>query len=115
MIKQAKLCSFHLGPKYMNGFQVPNKYDKALILDERNENNHWEVATNLEIDQLMDYKVFNDHGKFHKSRIPRGYRVFPGFLIYAVKHDGRFKARYIAGGHRTGALAENVHSGVISL
>ena len=46
----------------MNGFQVPNKYNKALILDERNENNHWEVATNLEIDQLMDYEVFNDHG-----------------------------------------------------
>ena len=63
----------------------------------------------------MEFKVFKDHGKYHKSRDPRGYRVIPGFLIYAIKHDGRFKARYVAGGHKTDAPIESVHSGVISL
>lgn len=47
MIKQAKFQSFCLGSKYMNGFQVPNKYEEALIFDSCNKNNHWEVATNL--------------------------------------------------------------------
>lgn len=115
MIKQAKLRYFHHGPKYMNGFQVPNNFKEALFLDDRNEKNHWEIATNLEIDQLMEFKVFKDHGKYHKSRVLRGYRVIPGFLIYAVKHDGRFKACYIAGGHKTDAPIKNVHSGVIFL
>ena len=49
------------------------------------------------------------------SRLPRGYCIIPGFLVFAVKHDGRFKAQYVAGGHKTPAPIENVHSGVISL
>ena len=52
----------------MNGFQVPNDFDEALFLDDRNKNNHWEIATNLEIVQLMEFQVFKDHGKYHKSR-----------------------------------------------
>ena len=36
-------------------------------------------------------------------------------LIYAVKHDGRFKARLVAGGHLTDTPIESVYSGVVSL
>ena len=36
-------------------------------------------------------------------------------MIYAVKHDGRHKARFVAGGHLTKEPEESVYSSVISL
>jgi len=36
-------------------------------------------------------------------------------FVYAVKHDGRHKARLVAGGHLTGIPIESVYSGVVSL
>ena len=39
----------------------------------------------------------------------------PLHFVYAVKHDGRYKSRDVAGGHLTGTPVESVHSGVVSL
>jgi hypothetical protein len=36
-------------------------------------------------------------------------------MVYAVKHDGRHKARMVAGGHRTETPADSIYSGVVSL
>ncbi len=36
-------------------------------------------------------------------------------MIYAVKHDGRHKARFVAGGHLTKEPEESVCSSVVSL
>jgi hypothetical protein len=36
-------------------------------------------------------------------------------MIYAVKHDGRHKARMVAGGHRTGTPIDSTYSSVVSL
>jgi hypothetical protein len=36
-------------------------------------------------------------------------------LVYAVKHDERYKSRIVAGGHLTGTPMESVYSGVVSL
>ena len=36
-------------------------------------------------------------------------------MIYAVKHDGRHKARFVAGGHLTKEPEESVYSSVVSL
>ncbi|KAL7490393.1 hypothetical protein ACHAWT_000002, partial [Skeletonema menzelii] len=36
-------------------------------------------------------------------------------IVYAVKHDGRYKSRCVAGGHLTDAPVESVYSGVVSL
>ena len=36
-------------------------------------------------------------------------------MIYAVKHDGRHKARYVAGGHLTKEPEESVYSSVVYL
>ena len=35
-------------------------------------------------------------------------------MIYAVKHDGRHKARFVAGGHLTPEPEDSVYSGVVS-
>ena len=36
-------------------------------------------------------------------------------LVFAVKHDGRHKARLVAGGHLTDTPIDSVHSSVVSL
>ena len=40
----------------------------------------------------------------------------PGYqIIFAVKYDGRYKARLVADGHLTPEPVENIYSGVVSL
>ena len=36
-------------------------------------------------------------------------------MVYAVKHDGRHKARLVAGGHLTDTPIDSVYSSVVSL
>ena len=112
LIKQARLRSFQTAPKYMYGFKIPKNYNEAVELDVRNGNTKWQDSTDLEMSQLKDYKTFIDKGEFHASKIPKGYKKINMHLIYAVKHDGRFKARLVAGGHLTDTPIESVYSGV---
>ena len=95
---------------------------KSLQLDEQNGNCKWYDATKLEMDQINKYKVFQDHGKAQydpKSRkvsnAPNGYQRIRVHLIFAVKHDGRHKARLVAGGHLTPDPIESIYSGVVSI
>ena len=44
-----------------------------------------------------------------------GYKKISLHLVYAVKHDERYKSRIVAGGHLTGTPTESVYSGVVSL
>ena len=74
------------------------------------------------MDQINEYKVFQDHGKAQydpKSRkvsnAPNGYQKIRVHLICAVKHDGRHKARLVAGGHLTPDPIESIYSGVVSI
>ena len=50
-----------------------------------------------------------------KGKPPEGYKRIPVHFVYDVKHDGRHKARLVAGGHLTGTPLESVYSGVVSL
>ena len=45
------------------GFLIPKDYKQALQLDEQNGNSKWYDATKLEMNQINEYKVFQDHGK----------------------------------------------------
>ena len=111
--KQAKLQSFRNKPIYMYGFQVPRNYQQALELDKANGNTKWQDCTLLELGQIDEYKTFIDKGI--------GYRPGPDYkrinvhLVYAVKHDGRHKARLVAGGHLTETPIDSVYSSVVSL
>ena len=42
-------------------FLIPKDYKEALQLDEQNGNSKWYDATKLEMDQINEYKVFQDH------------------------------------------------------
>ena len=74
------------------------------------------------MDQINENKVFKDHGKApydpksrKVSKAPSQYQKIRVHLIFAVKHDGRHKARLAAGGHLTPDPIESIYSGVVSI
>jgi hypothetical protein len=113
MINQARLKSHRLKPVYKYGFQVPRNHDEAVRIDERFGNKKWQDAEVLEIQQLFEYKFADDQGL--GAPIPEGFQKIPTHFVYDVKHDGRHKARMVAGGHRTQVPIDSVYSGVVSL
>ena len=90
-----------------------------MRLDKENGNTHWQDAMELELTQIHEYKVFKDTGKaqFHNGKvvIPDGFQKIRVHFVYAVKHDGRFKARLVADGHLTKNPVESIYSGVVTL
>ena len=121
-INQSKIRQVRRSAVYQFGFEIPKDYKHALQLDEQNGNSKWYDATKLEMDQINECKVFQDHGKAQydpKSRKvsngPNGYQKIRVHLIFAVKHDGRHKARLVAGGHLTPDPIESIYSGVVSI
>lgn len=110
---QAKLHSFRTKPIYMYGYLVPRNHTQALELDDRNGNTKWADATSKELREIDEYETFNDKGKGYRP--PPDYKKIRVHLIFAVKHDGRHKARLVAGGHLTDTPIDSVYSSVVSL
>jgi len=113
MTHQAKLQSFRLRPVYKFGVLVARNHDHAMELDDQNGNHKWLEAEKIELGQIDDYEAFRDLGK--GGRAPPGYKRIRVHMVYDVKHDGRYKARLVAGGHLTDTPLESVYSSVVSL
>ena len=113
MINQARLRNFRNKPVYQYGYQVPRNHDEAVFIDERMGNTKWQDAEKLEMQQLFEYDTFKDLGK--GTPIPSGYQKIPCHMIYTVKHDGRHKARLVAGGHCMETPLDGTYSSVVSL
>ena len=118
-VKQSRIRQVRASAQYQHGFQVPKDYNDAIRLDKENSNTHWQDAMDLELTQIHEYKVFKDTGKaqFHNGKVvtPDGFQKIRVRFVYAVKHDGRFKARLVADGHLTKEPVESIYSGVVSL
>ena len=118
-VKQSRIRQVRASARYQHGFQVPKDYNDAIRLDKENSNTHWQDAMDLELTQIHEYKVLKDTGKaqFHngKAVTPDGFQKIRAHFVYAVKHDGRFKARLAADGHLTKEPVESIYSGVVSL
>ena len=118
-VKQSRIRQVRALARYQHGFQVPKDYNDAMRLDKENGNAHWQDAMDLELTQIHEYKVFKDTGKakFHNGKVvtPDGFQKIRVHFVYAVKHDGRFKARLVADGHLTKEPVESIYSGVVSL
>ena len=67
----------------------------------------------LELAQLLDYKTFEDTKK--KNYHLPGYTMIPCHMVFNCKENGRCKARFVAGGHRTSLPKDSVYSSVASL
>ena len=91
--------------RYKFGHQVPRNYEDEI---------------DLELQQTHEYQVFRDLGKATDEKgkvtnLPSGYQKIQVHLVFAVKHDGRHKARLVADGHLTREPVETVYSGLVSL
>ena len=70
---------------------------------------------------MQEYKVFKKWDKAildkHKKIMnpPKGYHKIILHLVFAVKFDGRHKARLVADGHQRPEPIKNICSGVDSL
>lgn len=99
--------------KYKYGYKIPKSHEEAVQFDLENNNTNWQDAEALEIKLLHQYNTFEDAGT--DKSIPAGYKRIICLWVYDVKHDGRHRARLVAGGHLTPITDESVYSGVVSL
>ena len=113
MIKQARLKRIRRDPIYKFGVQVPRDSREARYLEKKEGHTHWAGAERVEINQLFDYNTFKDLGL--RAPVPEGYQRIKCHFVYDMKHDGRFKARLVAGGHMTEPGKDESYSGVVSL
>ena len=67
----------------------------------------------VEIKQLFDYKTFKDLGL--GAGTPENYKQIWCHFVYDIKHDGRYKARLVAGRHLTEPNKDQAYSGIVSL
>ena len=111
-VKQSRIRQVRASARYQHGFQIPKDYNDAIRLDKENSNTHWQDAMDLELTQIHEYKVFKDTGKaqFLNGKVvtPDGFQKIRVHFVYAVKHDGRFKARLVADGHLTKEPVESI-------
>ena len=117
MVNQAKLWSLRPAPKYKYGYKVPRDNKHAVELDKKNGGNtKCQDAIWLELKQLDEYRVFIEDGVFHINKLPPGYQLIKVHLVFAIKCDGRHKARMVAvGGHLTQVPVNSVYGRVLSL
>ena len=101
-------------PKFSFGIEIPRDYAHAMELDRKNGNDLWAQAVKSEIDGIHGYKVFIDHGKDFRN-VPQDHKPLRCHFVFAAKHDGRRKARLVAGGHRTDDPKDGVFAGIANL
>jgi len=112
MANKAKLHSFRSKPIHMCGFQVLHNHAEALELDRINGNTMWRDAETTKLNQIDECKSFLDEGVgFNPGS---DCKIIRAHMAHAVKHDGRHKARPVAGGHLTETPIDSVCSSVVS-
>ena len=120
-IKQSKIRRVRHAEKYKFGYLIPRNYTKALEFDKDNTNSKLYDGTRTEMDSIHTYEVFKNHNnaQFDTQKkvinVPQGYHKITLHLIFAVKYDGKHKARLVADGHLTPDPVVCIYSGVVSL
>ena len=78
-IKQSKIRHVRRSQTYMFGYLIPRNYMEAMQFDSENKNSKWYDAINLEMESMLEYKVFKKWDKAildkHKKVMnpPKGY------------------------------------------
>ena len=114
-IKQSKIRQVRRSQTYMFGYLISRNYMEAMQFDSENKNSKWYDAIKPEVESMLEYKVFKKWYKAildkHKKVMnpPKGCHMITVHLIFAVKFDGRHKARLVADGHLTPELVENIY------
>ena len=109
-IKQSKIRQVRRSQTYMFGYLIPRNYIEAMQFDSENKNRKWYDAIKMEMESMREYKVFKKWDKAfldkHKKvmNAPKGHHRIKVHLVFAVKFDGRHKARLVADGPLTLSL-----------
>ena len=120
-IKQSKIRQVRRSQTYMFGYLISRNYMEAMQFDSENKNSKWYDAIKLEMESMIEYKVFKKWDKAilgkHKKVMSshKGYHRIKVHLVFAVKFDGRHRGRLAADGHLTPEPIANIYSGVVSL
>ena len=97
---------------YPFGVRIPKNIKEALALDKINGNNLWKEAIKKEMLIMEDFQVFREVTQEDNLK---DCQFVPCHFVFDCKFDGRRKARFVAGGHKTEVQHEDAYSGVISL
>jgi hypothetical protein len=87
-----------------------------MRLDKENGNTMWADAEHTDLSSIFTYEAFMNIGHKNFVKPPEGYKRINVHFAYAVKHDGRYNARLVAGGHLTDTpVVDSVYSSVVPL
>ena len=96
-IKQSKIRQVRRSQTYMFGYLIPRNYMEAMQFDSENNNSKWYDAIKLEMESMLEYKVFKKWDKAILEKLkkvlnsPKGYHRIKVHLVFADKFDGRHK------------------------
>ena len=114
-IKQSKIRQVRRSQTYMFGYLIPRNCMEAMQFDSKNKNSKWYDAIKIEMESMLEYKVFKKWDKAildeHKKVMNplKGYHRIKVHPAFAVKFDGRHEARLVADGHLTPEPIENIY------
>ena len=92
------------------GIRVPSNLREAKEIDEENGNTLWQDALAKEMFEVgVAFKILDDDEK-----MPVGYTLSSGHIIWDIKMDFTRKARWVKDGHRTPDLDDSKYAGVVS-
>jgi hypothetical protein len=91
-VNQAKLRSHSTVTNFKSGYQVARNYAEAVRLDKRG-NSKWQVAIDLELQQIYEYNTLVDLGHHTSAKMPQEYKMIRVHFVFDVKHNGRHKSR----------------------
>ena len=113
LINQVKAHAKTNMKQFQFGILIPRNHKHAMEIDMKSGNKNWYLAEQQELKQIYAYNTFIDKGK--NFILPEEYTKIKVHFVYAIKHDGRYKARLVAGGHLTKEPEHSIYSGVVSL
>ena len=109
LIKAAKSTRyFRKSQKY--GIELPKTVERALEIDRETGTDFWAKALQLEMSKIFPAVKVLDEGMPQ----PVGHKVIPCHIVFDVKMDFTRKARYVAGGHKTGEPKTPTYASVVS-
>ena len=91
------------------GIQIPNNIKEAISLDKNNGNTLCQDSYAKDMCQFgVSFKIMQDG-----EHIPVGYKKSSGRLIFHIKMDFTWKARWVKIGHLTPDLEDSKYTGAV--
>ena len=93
-----------------NGIEITNTNQECTQIDHKNDNNLWQKAVENEMKNVsVTFEIVDDN-----IASPIGWTKSSGHLIFVVKMDFTWKAKWIKDGHKTTDPEQPTFAGVVS-